>query len=210
MRDPELPLRLFLPAYLAVYILVTYTLNVAGFIRKYRLDPRVTDRSDPVLHLCQVYRDLLFGALIVVVGVYAVAPDLYPLFVPVPALHVAPVRYAGAALLLVALLVVRLAQHQLGPAWRIGVDRSGTPTDLVTSGLYRVSRNPIAVGMVLSAWAFFLALPNMVTFTIANLAVFIFQVRIRIEEQHLVGLHGQAYLDYQRTTPRWLAAGRRP
>jgi hypothetical protein len=79
--------------------------------------------------------------------------------------------------------------------------------ELITGGLYGISRNPIALGMMFSAFGLFLALPNVLTFAIVNLALLLFQVRIRLEEGHLDDLHGEAYLEYRRSTGRWL--GRR-
>ena len=79
------------------------------------------------------------------------------------------------------------------------------PRHLVTSGLYRYSRNPmyIAVTLMLAGWAacFWSA-------TLATYAVFVllgFQLRVVFgEEPWLAKTHGQAWDEYRSRVPRWL------
>jgi protein-S-isoprenylcysteine O-methyltransferase Ste14 len=200
----DLALRIFLPVYITVYLLITYTLNVRGFTRRYGLDPRVTGRSDPVLFLCQRYRDGIFLTVLMVIGIYAALPSYYIHIVQIPYMDLPVIRIGGALILTASLGLVRLAQHQLGASWRIGIDRSGAETELVTNGLYRYSRNPIALGMFMNAVGLFLTLPNAVTLAIVPLARVILQIRIRIEEEHLRRKHGPAYEAYARVTRRWV------
>lgn len=200
----ELGLRIFLPVYITAYLLIAYTFNVRGFIRKYGVDPRVTKPSDPVLYLCQRYRDRIFLAVLAVIGVYSLLPSLYDYLVPIGYLEVPWLRLGGALLLVASLALVRMAQHQLGGSWRIGIDRSGAETELVTTGLYRRSRNPIALGMWLNAVGLFMMIPNAVTLAIMTVALVILQVRIRVEEDHLLTRHGAAYEEYARMTRRWV------
>ena len=76
---------------------------------------------------------------------------------------------------------------------------------LVTSGLYRMSRNPMYLGMalVLSGWAIWLGNP----LNVIGLAIFIGMMnvlQIKPEEAALTEKFGQAYLDYQRRVRRWI------
>ena len=204
MSDVELFFRIFMPAFMVAFVLITYTTNVAAFIRRYGIDPRVTGPSDPVLYVCQICRDVIMIALFATMFVYAGAPGLYEFLVPIRYLEIPVLRFAGAAAMIAGATVMRLAQHQLGAAWRIGIDRSGAATALVTTGLYAVSRNPIALGMCTTAIGIFFALPNAITFAIGTQAVLLFHIRIRIEEEHLTQQHGAAYDAYRKSTPRWI------
>lgn len=199
----DMPLRIFLPVYLAVFLLITYTLNVSAFIRRHGIDPRVTGPSDPVLYLCQRYRDAIVIGIMAIVGVHAVSPTLYAYLVPIAYLEIPVLRIAGVVLMLATLVLVRLGQHQLGSAWRIGIDRSGRPSELVVTGLFSRTRNPIALGLLLQAIGLFLALPNAATFAIAMLTALILQIRVRVEEEHLLQTHDAAYEAYRQRTPRW-------
>lgn len=76
---------------------------------------------------------------------------------------------------------------------------------LVTSGIYRVTRNPMYVGLVLflSAWAVWLGAfwpwLGPVVFVL-----YITRFQIRPEERVLTTLFGEAYTDYTRRVRRWL------
>jgi protein-S-isoprenylcysteine O-methyltransferase Ste14 len=75
---------------------------------------------------------------------------------------------------------------------------------LVTEGAFRFRRNPIYMGEVLA----FLGLAEVthnIWFAILApvLAVALYALAIRPEEQHLETRFGQAYLDYKERTRRW-------
>lgn len=75
---------------------------------------------------------------------------------------------------------------------------------LVTEGAFRFRRNPIYMGEVLV----FLGLAELthnIWFAILAplLAVALYVLAIRAEEQHLETRFGQAYLDYKERTRRW-------
>jgi protein-S-isoprenylcysteine O-methyltransferase Ste14 len=76
---------------------------------------------------------------------------------------------------------------------------------LVTSGIYRVTRNPMYVGLafILLAWAAFLAAPWALIGPVA-LVAFITRFQIMPEERVLTEKFGDAYRDYCRRVRRWL------
>ena len=76
---------------------------------------------------------------------------------------------------------------------------------LVTSGIFRISRNPMYVGftLLLTAWAIYLAAP----WALVGVAVFVlFTGRFQIlpEERVMRAKFGATYIDYQRKVRRWL------
>ncbi len=76
---------------------------------------------------------------------------------------------------------------------------------LITSGIYRLSRNPIYLGdlLMLLAWAIYLG----AAVNLAWLALFLWyttQFQIMREERALVEIFGQAYRDYCARVRRWL------
>ncbi|HUN04587.1 MAG TPA: methyltransferase, partial [Niabella sp.] len=82
-----------------------------------------------------------------------------------------------------------------------GIDKKNK-TDLVTDGVFRISRNPIFFGMMISVMGLFLILPNMMTFFLFFTTCIIIQIQIRLEEEFLEKQHGQTYLEYKRTVRR--------
>ena len=83
------------------------------------------------------------------------------------------------------------------------------PQQVVRSGLYRYSRNPMYVG-VLTAIAgqaiVYRSLRIAVYLLIAS--VFFYCIVVFVEEPHLARVRGPAYTDYRRRVPRWLGLPR--
>jgi protein-S-isoprenylcysteine O-methyltransferase Ste14 len=83
--------------------------------------------------------------------------------------------------------------------------RPETASTLVTSGLYKWSRNPMYLGfvLILVAWSVYLA--NAAAFVVV-VAFVVYMTRFQIlpEERMLEGKFGRAFLDYRARTRRWL------
>ncbi|MFO0490722.1 MAG: methyltransferase family protein, partial [Curvibacter sp.] len=77
-------------------------------------------------------------------------------------------------------------------------------TELVSKGLFSVSRNPIFLSTRLALLGFFMVAPNAFTLAILAAGEIVIQVQVRLEEMHLSGLHGAAYDQYCSQVPRWL------
>ena len=78
-------------------------------------------------------------------------------------------------------------------------------SSLVVHGMYRVSRNPMYLGLtlVLTAWA--LCLGSLSPWIVVALfPVIITVLQIIPEERVLEKLFGEAYLDYRRKVARWI------
>lgn len=125
-----------------------------------------------------------------------------------PQFPIAPdMRYAATAILAMAggafdvlgLLAFRAARTTFNP---LKPERAST---LVTTGVYRVTRNPMYVGtgFLLLAWAVFLS----ALLPFAGVAVFVLYItrfQIRPEERVLLSLFGEEYASYAARVRRWL------
>ncbi len=109
----------------------------------------------------------------------------------------------GWALMAAALCVTLKAQSDMKTAWRIGIDTQ-VKTDLMTGGLFAYSRNPIFLSMRGALLGLFLIAPSAITLLFACLGEVFMQIQVRLEEVHLLGLHGESYTQYQQRTRRWL------
>ena len=112
------------------------------------------------------------------------------------------VGWLGNLTMLLGCGIMAAAQHAMGASWRVGIDTA--PTDLVVRGPFRLSRNPTFVGMFLLLLGALLATPGMLTAAGLAAAAVSFPTQVRMEEEHLSALHGDAFRAYAARVPRWV------
>jgi protein-S-isoprenylcysteine O-methyltransferase Ste14 len=103
-------------------------------------------------------------------------------------------RWSGWALVAGSFLLILLAQVHMGASWRIGIDSERT--ELVTGGLFTVVRNPIFTGMLGVVSGVVLATPSAWTVMALGHYILLVSLQVRLEEEHLLRLHGDAYRAY--------------
>lgn len=101
---------------------------------------------------------------------------------------------AGFVLAGIGIAGTFLAQMAMGASWRIGVDPDER-TELVTDGVFRLSRNPIYTFMIVAWLGFALLLPTWLALASGLLLIVGLEIQVRlVEEPHLVRTHGEPYL----------------
>jgi protein-S-isoprenylcysteine O-methyltransferase Ste14 len=115
----------------------------------------------------------------------------------------AVIQVVGATLLFggIALLVVALLD--LGASWRIGVDEASRP-GLVTTGLYRVCRNPIFSALLVFLLGYALLLPTLLSAALVIGSFVLIRLQVVTEEQYLVKTYGDEYRAYARGVGRFV------
>jgi protein-S-isoprenylcysteine O-methyltransferase Ste14 len=117
------------------------------------------------------------------------------------------VRIAAAGLLAAAGLAVMLAGVVSFHRAKTTVNplKPEAATALVVGGVYRYTRNPMYLGMllVLLAWATFLAAPAALVGIVA-FWLYIERFQILPEERALMAVFGNAFTDYASRVRRWL------
>jgi len=114
-----------------------------------------------------------------------------------------PARALGALLVVAGLALFALALAAFGDGWRVGIDTEH-PGELVTRGVFGISRNPIFVFMNAYAVGTFLLSGRIVFLIFALLAIAAMHAQIRREEAFLEDAYGDAYRNYRAATPRYL------
>ncbi len=125
-------------------------------------------------------------------------------FVPISRYLSSPFSYVGLVPLIVGVGIAFTAVRAFA--------RAGTPlvpfetsTVVVKTGLYRLTRNPMYLGMVLALVGVALLLGSVASLApIPVFAWFIGRYFIRPEEVFLEGLFGAEYLEYKAQVRRWL------
>jgi len=194
-------LRLILPIYFIIYFGVAIVLKSVIVAKRTGKNPFVLPKDDNVYGLVGFYFKLVLIAIFVYIIVYAVFPTWHDYFLPILQLANPTINYIGLALLFISLVWTVIAQTNMQNSWRIGIDTE-TKTELVTSGLFAISRNPIFFGMIITLLGAFLATPNALTALLLILGYILIQIQIRLEEEFLTKEHGQKYLKYKQKVRR--------
>jgi protein-S-isoprenylcysteine O-methyltransferase Ste14 len=115
-----------------------------------------------------------------------------------------PVRWGGVLLVFVGIAITIGSQAAMGRSWRADVDPSAR-TALVTTGPFRLVRNPVFSGSAVTVVGLALVVPNVVSLLmlVAFLAGLEIQVRL-VEEPYLLRVHGEAYRAYAARTGRFV------
>lgn len=141
---------------------------------------------------------ILFVILILLMGV-ATAILAPRQFIPYP------YNIAGTALLLPG-LAISLYHSRLFRRLGTNVMTFGEPDQFVTTGLFRFTRNPMYLGMVIALLGMAVLLQGAIfSFVLVVLfAVITDRWYIRFEETAMAAKFGERYAAYCRQTPRWI------
>lgn len=196
-------LRIGLLIYICLYILFALVMPYFRVRSGSGDNPVKIQNTDNVYDVIKLLlRSVLYLRVLIVVATIN-APIVSSYLSPFPLLADRnELGFIGLGMLFAALALMAFGQFQMGTAWRIGVDPN-LPGHLVTRGLFNLSRNPIYVGMRATALATFLVLPNALTLVLFVLGDILLQIQVRLEEEFLRSVHGDAYINYCKRVPRW-------
>ena len=141
------------------------------------------------------------AALLAAALMWLAAGELPAFDVDIPGDDVFIVLLAALGILLMAVAIVQFR----GAGTTVNPMRPDESAALVTSGIYRLSRNPMYVAdvLLLAAWAVWLA--NLAALVpIALFIAYMNRFQIAPEERALQARHGEAYAAYCRLVRRWL------
>lgn len=194
--------RYSLLAYFLVYVMLAFVWRWFIVFRRTGVNPFVLPSSDDAYgYVGRAFKFVVLGCAVAVLLIAFV--DQTPVWLGAyPALQSRAVFSAGWLLLCVSLIWLLIAQAQMGASWRIGID-ARRHTALVQHGLFTVSRNPIFLAMRGNLLGFLLVFPAAGTFALFIAGEILMQLQVRLEEQHLLQLHGQPYADYCSRVRRW-------
>jgi protein-S-isoprenylcysteine O-methyltransferase Ste14 len=113
------------------------------------------------------------------------------------------IRFAGYTVVMIGFVLGILALVAMRNSWRVGI-RHDQHTELITSGIYRFSRNPYFLSYDILILGFVLLFPSPLLYVPYALLVVVFHEMIKEEERYLEKEHGDKYLDYKRTVGRYL------
>ena len=196
-------LRYFLPIYLLAYVIAAFLWRSYAVWKETGVNPVVFRSTDSAHDFIGRLFKLVFALIVILVFVHLFLPNAYQYFLPLAWVERVWVRWIGVILLLVSLAWTVLAQVQMGQSWRIGIDVEHE-TQLVQGGVFKLSRNPIFIGMIATLLGLFLVIPNVGTLLTLMVGTILIAIQVRLEEEHLTSVHGEQYMQYRRLVRRWL------
>ncbi len=195
--------QIFLPIATLLYLLLVFVLRSVILWKQTGVNPLVFGNTEKAHDFIGRVYKLMVLFTWVSIGLYSFFPTFYDYLKPIDYLENEQVRFSGLILLLISFLWTSVAQYQMSKSWRIGIDYE-EKTELINSGLFKYSRNPIFLGVLLSYLGTFLIIPNILSFSIMLVTFVTIQTQVRLEEEYLESVQGQEYLDYKKKVRRWL------
>lgn len=119
-----------------------------------------------------------------------------------------PVRIVGMLVAVVGVAVFIISVLTMRDSWRAGVSKTDK-TELVTKGIYKISRNPAFLGFDLMYLGILLMFFNLVLFEVSLFAMLMFHLQIvNVEEEFLLKAFGDEYLRYKKKVCRYIGRKR--
>ena len=111
-------------------------------------------------------------------------------------------KTGGAILIVGGLVIFILSLISFGNSWRVGIDKSN-PGNLVTTGIFSITRNPIFVFLDLYFLGTWLIYSNLFFGIFAILTAVGIHWQILQEEEFLLGEYGDQYREYMKAVGRY-------
>lgn len=195
--------QIFLPIATLLYLLLVFVLRSVILWKQTGVNPFVFGNTEKAHDFIGRVYKLMVLFTWVSIGSYSFFPAFYNYLKPIDYLENEQVKFSGLILLVISFLWTSVEQYQMLKSWRIGIDYE-EKTELICTGLFKYSRNPIFLGVLLSYLGTFLIIPNILSFSIMLVTFVTIQTQVRLEEEYLENVQGQEYLDYKKKVRRWL------
>lgn len=138
-----------------VFFGIAFILKSVIVAKRIGKSPLVLPKDDTAYGLIGIYFKLTMFGLLLYVILYSFISNKKDYLLPITLHENQILQYFGMGIMLLALIWTIIVQNQMKESWRIGIVTQ-TKTELITKGLFRISRNPIFLGMIMSLVGLFL------------------------------------------------------
>lgn len=139
-------LKYYLPIFYLIVMMFVFVIPTYRVYKKTGINPITFGKEDNAHNYVGNIMKILLGTLLAVIMMYSVE-SIYQYSVPIYYLEIKIIRIVGLIILHLSLIWIIIAQIQMSNSWRVGIDEKNK-TDLVTTGLFSICRNPIFLGMI--------------------------------------------------------------
>lgn len=120
---------------------------------------------------------------------------------PLAGVHI---RWVGAIIACIGVIVFVISVITMKDSWRAGVSET-EKTELVTGGIYQISRNPAFLGFDYLYIGVLCMFFNWLLFIVSLLTMIMFHLQIvNVEEEFLLHTFGDEYIAYKNKVHRYL------
>lgn len=114
------------------------------------------------------------------------------------------VRIVGVCISIIGVVIFVTSVLTMRDSWRAGVSKEDK-TELVTEGIYQISRNPAFLGFDLVYIGILIIFFNWILCVVSAFAMLMFHLQIiNVEEEFLLATFGDTYLEYKKKVNRYL------
>lgn len=184
------------------YFSLVFILRSIKVWKKTGVNPITFNKNDDIHGFNGKVLSLIILLELIVIGIYDFKSDWYEYLLPFWYLEYPELIIVGWICLFLSLIIVYISQSQMETSWRIGIDEENK-TNLVTIGLFSISRNPIFLGLIIGNLGLFFIIPNCFTLLVISLSTISINNQIRLEEEFLKREFGDEYEKYSKKVRRW-------
>jgi protein-S-isoprenylcysteine O-methyltransferase Ste14 len=192
-------IKLYVPVFMTIYFVVALFLKSFLQYKRTGVNPLTFGRRQESAH---DYIGFWFKIVLALVFIHGFL-NSFVLLSQISFLNNFLIQVIGIVLTVVSLGFTTYAQNAMGNSWRIGIDED-EETQLVTKGPFAYVRNPIFLGMIVTLFGILFLIPTYIMLFLLILSYILINIQTRLEEEHLLKIHGNHYLDYKKSTGRFL------
>jgi protein-S-isoprenylcysteine O-methyltransferase Ste14 len=115
------------------------------------------------------------------------------------------IRIMGLIILSIGFIIGIFSLIAMKKSWRVGI-KYDQKTKLVSSGVYRISRNPYFLSYYVLILGYIFVYPSLILLVLYVTLVFVFHKMILVEEKYLETMHGDLYLNYKKKVKRYFSS----
>lgn len=146
---------------------------------------------------------VFFGSKYAVVLIWAgMILEMWNIYIPGSLVNNQFTKGAGLAMWLIGFIFLYVGRFWLGNSFRIGV--ANEKTQFVAKGIYKISRNPMYLGLYLTFAGCMLYSLNAFCISLSLVVTIIHHIITIAEEKQLTDIYGEAYKLYCKKVRRYL------
>lgn len=194
---------IYLFSFYCVFIIALFVIPSYVTYKRTGINPFKFDKEDTTINYVGKAYKIISAVAFVTISLNAFFPISIQYLTPIKYLGSDNIKWIGFTLIHIAFMIIFIAQRNMANEWRIGIDNENQ-VNLVTRGMFHISRNPVFLGVIIVFIGLFLIIPTTVTAVVLVSGVLVIQVQVRLEEEFLLKKLGNEYKEYMSKVNRWI------